>query len=71
MQQKDGGFGTIYATSLAIHADLSRSFRLPDKAEKFDFKKARQWLRNAQYKDGSFGSSVTFTSLAISGLTSR
>ena len=70
LQREDGGYGTVYTTSLAIHADLSRLVKLPNNL-RFNFKKAREWLRNAQQEDGSFGSSLTFTSLAISGLTSR
>lgn len=52
-----------------MQADLSRMVNPPN--SQFNFKKARQWLMAAQKEDGSFGSSVTFTSLAIGGLTSR
>lgn len=70
MQEEDGGYATVYTTALAIAADLSR-LASPPNSQPFKFAKARQWLVKAQKSDGSFGSSITFTSIAIAGLTSR
>ncbi len=70
MQESDGGFGTVYTTALAISAVFSRLVA-PPKADPFQFKQAREWLLESQKEDGSFGSSITFTSLAIGGMSSR
>ena len=56
MQEKDGGFGSLFATSLAIQAKLSTKVKT-----EFDIEAAWKNLKSAQKPDGSFGSSVTFT----------
>ena len=56
VQEKDGGFGSLFATSLAIQAKLSTKV----KAE-FDMDAAWMNLKTSQKPDGSFGHSVTFT----------
>lgn len=48
-QHEDGGFGTVYSTTLAIHADLSR-LGIPKSLQPFRFAEARKWLINTQQK---------------------
>ena len=52
-QQADGGFGTVYTTTLAIHADLSR-LGIPKSLQPFRFSEARKWLIAAQKKVGQY-----------------
>ena len=66
VQEKDGGFGSLFATSLAIQAKLSTKV----KAE-FDMDAAWMNLKTSQKPDGSFGHSVTFTAIALPALTGQ
>lgn len=66
MQGEDGGFKTVYGTTLAIQAYLSAKHDHPN----FNFAAARRYLVNAQTPDGSFGS-MTLTSLSIGGLVDQ
>jgi len=62
-QEEDGGFKTIYGTTLAIQAYLSAKHD----HDEFKFAAARRWLVDAQSENGAFGS-MAVTSLAIGGL---
>ena len=62
-QEEDGGFKTVYSTTLAIQAYLSAKHD----HDEFKFAAARRWLVDAQSEDGAFGS-MAVTSLAIGGL---
>jgi hypothetical protein len=45
--QTDFGYGTVYTTALAIHADLSRLAGTTKKVN-FNFNGARKWMVDAQ-----------------------
>ena len=66
MQGDDGGFKTVYGTTLAIQAYLSAKHDHPQ----FDLAAARRWLVDAQSQSGAFGS-MSVTSLAIGGLVDQ
>ena len=66
MQGKDGGFKTVYGTTLAIQAYLSAKHDHPQ----FELAAARRWLVDAQSQSGAFGS-MSVTSLAIGGLVDQ
>ena len=68
LQNEDGGFGTIHATALAVTAEIAEEGLTPFEPQPFITPKALDWLVAAQNADGSFGSSVTFTSLALTAL---
>jgi len=72
IQHEDGGFGTLYGTSLALHAqsysDVKFASNTTLKYAQPRTEAALKWLLDAQKPDGSFGSSLTFTSLASLGL---
>lgn len=74
VQEEDGGFGNVYSTAMALHAQRqSPIVCCSDKDEEhstFRNDDAIQWLLDAQKSDGSVGSSVTFTSLSVLGLES-
>ena len=56
VQEKDGGFGSLFATALAIQAKLSTKVKT-----EFDIDGAWKYLKSVQKPDGSFGHSITFT----------
>jgi len=58
VQEKDGGFGSMFATSLAIQAKISTKVKT-----EFDIEAAWKNLKAAQKPDGSFGHSITFTGI--------
>ena len=66
MQGDDGGFKTVYGTTLAIQAYLSAKHDHPQ----FELAAARRWLVDAQSQNGAFGS-MSVTSLAIGGLVDQ
>jgi len=66
MQGDDGGFKTVYGTTLAIQAYLSAKHDHPQ----FELAAARRWLVDAQSQSGAFGS-MSVTSLAIGGLVDQ
>ena len=66
MQGEDGGFKTVYGTTLAIQAYLSAKHEHPQ----FELAAARRWLVDAQSPNGAFGS-MSVTSLAIGGLVDQ
>jgi hypothetical protein len=66
VQEKDGGFGSLFATSLAIQAKLSTKVKT-----EFDVDAAWKNLKSSQKPDGSFGSSITFTAFALPALTGQ
>merc|ERR1712179_136824 len=74
VQEEDGGFDNVYSTALALHAQRqspivcckNKNKKHPD----FNEDLAINWLLEAQKPDGSFGSSITFTSLSGLGLAS-
>ena len=49
-QQADGGYGTVYTTALALHADLNRKAAgvMDNRTDLFDVEAARRWLINTQ-----------------------
>jgi len=69
VQEEDGGFGNVYSTALALHAQRqSPLVCCSDKSSEhstFRNADALQWLLDAQKPDGSVGSSITFTSLSV------
>jgi len=76
LQEDDGGYRTVHSTAMAISAELNRFSSPPRGTERgylppMDFYKARDWLVSAQNPDGSFGSSVTLSSLAIAALRNK
>jgi len=66
VQEKDGGFGSIFSTTLAIQAKLSTKVKFT-----FDLDASWKYLKNAQKADGSFGEAVTFTAMSIPALTAQ
>ena len=71
IQHEDGGFGTLYGTSLALHAQSYSDVKFASNTT-LEYAQPRteaalKWLLDAQKPDGSFGSSLTFTSLASLG----
>jgi len=74
VQDEDGGFGNVYSTAMALHAQRqSPIVCCSDKSEEhstFRNDDAVQWLLDAQKPDGSVGSSITFTSLSVLGFES-
>jgi len=74
VQDEDGGFGNVYSTAMALHAQRqSPIVCCSDKSEEhstFRNDDAIKWLLDAQKPDGSVGSSITFTSLSVLGFES-
>lgn len=73
VQEEDGGFGTFHKTALALHSQrftpIQCCLKKTYKYSTFREKAATEWLVDAQDKEnGGFGSSITFTSLAILSL---
>jgi hypothetical protein len=77
VQEKDGGFGSIFSTTLAIQVHYpskpcfgrNEMYNVPHFKAKlstkvkftFDLDASWRYLKNAQKADGSFGEAVTFT----------
>jgi len=74
VQEEDGGFGNVYSTAMVLHAQRQSPYVCCKNKEKeysnFNEDEAMEWLLDAQKSDGSFGSSIIFTSLSGLGLES-
>jgi hypothetical protein len=74
VQEEDGGFGNVYSTAVVLHAQRQSPYVCCKNKQKeysdFNEDEAIEWLLDAQKSDGSYGSSIIFTSLGGLGLAS-